>query len=441
MGSHVKQKGRASPGLVSEDLVAKELPVWDSARIADARDFVMARQLRMLGVMRRYDGKCADMSATDSRCIHDFTEFAEGVGINTIVKALNREQVRGRRKVARGWTPSTISRILKNEKYIGRWTWNRTETRRDPRTGRKRRHPKAPSEWHLTENEDLRIVFQETWERVVARWKEIDRAWPIAKSRRTSPEGQRSYVETHPPHLLAGMLRCATCGNNVAQVSGKGGGYYGCLTAARHACSNRLLVRRRIAEGKLIAAVRDRLADADSIQSVLQSLEREIRRLCADLPENLRLKRASLANEERRISNFVDFIGDGKGTRALAQALAAAEQRATALLDEISALETATETILEPPPVEWVTERLGKLQDLLERETSRSAILLRKILGSVVLRPTHPEVGKPYYQAETTLQIVDLLHDPEGGSNWLRKWRRGELNPRPKVIHREPLHA
>ena len=53
------------------------------------------------------------------------------------------------------------------------------------------------------------------------------------------------------------------------------------------------------------------------------------------------------------------------------------------------------------------------------------------VLGPVTLKPTTPQIGKAYYQAETTLQIVELLHDPEGGSNWLRKWRRGELNPRP----------
>src|SRR5438552_9007374 len=86
-----------------------------------------------------------------------FQDFADGVGIKAIVKALNAEGVQGRRKLARGWTPSTVSRILKNEKYIGRWTWNRTETRRDPRTGRKRRHAKARHEWHITESEELRI--------------------------------------------------------------------------------------------------------------------------------------------------------------------------------------------------------------------------------------------------------------------------------------------
>src|SRR6266852_5209655 len=48
-----------------------------------------------------------------------FQDFADGVGIKAIVKALNAEGVQGRRKLERGWTPSTVSRILKNEKYIG----------------------------------------------------------------------------------------------------------------------------------------------------------------------------------------------------------------------------------------------------------------------------------------------------------------------------------
>ncbi len=88
--------------------------------------------------------------------------------------------------------------------------------------------------------------------------------------------------------------------------------------------------------------------------------------------------------------------------------------------------------MLEPPPFEWVAARLSKLQELLEQETSRSAILLRQVLGPVRLKPIRPDVGKAYYEAETALQVIDLLDDPEDGSNWLRKWRRGELNPRPK---------
>ena len=58
----------------------------------------------------------------------------------------------------------------------------------------------------------------------------------------------------------------------------------------------------------------------------------------------------------------------------------------------------------------------------LERETGRSALLLREVLGRVRLSPVAPEVGRPYYQAETTLPVLDLLQDPEGSSNW-STWR------------------
>ncbi|MEO6027099.1 MAG: recombinase family protein, partial [Candidatus Binatia bacterium] len=371
-----------------------------------------------------------------------FENFAGGVGINAIVKALNREHVRGRRKTAGGWSPSTVSRILKNEKYVGRWTWNRTETRRDPRTGRKRRHAKDRTEWHVTESEHLRIVSVEVWDRVLARWSEIDRAWPVRRAHRGDSVRQRSYAETHPPHLLSGMLRCAACGNTIGQVSGKSGGYYGCLSAARRACGNRLLVRRGVAEAKLMEIVRAQICDAGRVHAVLEAVGREVQRLCADLPENLKLKRASLAAEERKIANFIDFIGDGKGTRALSQALGEAEQRATTLRDEIGVLDSASQNVFEAPPAEWVIERIAKLQDLLERATVRSAILLRQVLGPVTLTAIHPEVGKPYYQAETILQIVNFLGDPEDSSNWLRKWRRGELNTGPRgtaVAHRKSV--
>jgi DNA invertase Pin-like site-specific DNA recombinase len=52
----------------------------------------------------------------------------------------------------KGWSPATVSRILDNEKYAGRWIWNKTESRRDPKTGRRRRFEKPESEWVINED-------------------------------------------------------------------------------------------------------------------------------------------------------------------------------------------------------------------------------------------------------------------------------------------------
>jgi hypothetical protein len=76
----------------------------------------------------------------------------------------------------------------------------------------------------------------------------------------------------------------------------------------------------------------------------------------------------------------------------------------------------------------------------LEQETARSALLLRRILAPARLIPVTPEVGRPYYQAETALRVLDLLEAPEGGSTSLSWWRRWELNPRPKTVNPRPLH-
>ena len=43
------------------------------------------------------------------------------------------------------------------------------------------------------------------------------------------------------------------------------------------------------------------------------------------------------------------------------------------------------------------------------------ALLLPRILGPVRLAPVTPQVGRPYYQAETALRVLELIQDPEGG--------------------------
>ena len=370
-----------------------------------------------------------------------FNDFASGKALTAIVRELNQERIPGRRRTSLGWTPSTLSRILKNEKYIGRWTWNRTETRRDPRTGRKRRIAKPSDEWHIVKDEALRIVPEDIWERVRTRWMEIDGTWPVARKASGFEKQQRSYVVTHPPHLLSGMLRCGSCGAAMGQVSGKSGGYYGCLGGAKRACANRLLVPRKFVERRIIMALREQIADPQILAAVLARVEENVKQLLAHVPQQIKEKRLALATEERRVANFVEFIGDGKGTRALSTALGEAERHVETLRMELDLLTSTASTMFQAPPLEWIADRVRSLDVTLAKDTTRSALVLREALGAITLRPLTPEVGRPYYQAETALQVLNLLQDPEDRSNSLRQWRRGESNPRPKVHPRAHLRV
>ena len=282
-----------------------------------------------------------------------FREFADGRSQTRIVHRLNEEGVPGRFRSNKGWSPGTVHRILHNPKYIGRWVWNTTERRRDPRTGRRRPFPKPESEWIVHEDESLRIVPQQLWEKVQERIEQVRKTWPGGKGKRGFDEQRGGRVRHYPTHLLSGLMICDRCGAAIAQVSGKAGGYYGCLGAAKKACDNRLLVRRKLAERIILSAVRDTLCSADNLQYVLRRVEKEVRRLNRNLPETLKLKQAEHDNERRRVQNFVEFVAEGRGSRALGEALAASERRVDELRSAIKALRRSQDAVFQPPPVSY----------------------------------------------------------------------------------------
>lgn len=164
-----------------------------------------------------------------------FTSNAEGMPLPQIVKTLNEENVPGSIRSVKGWSPATISRILDNEKYAGRWIWNRTKSRRDPKTGRRRRFDKPESEWVINQDEELRIVPVQLWDSVRERRKATHRTWPGGNGKPGFSKEQGSRQAHFPTHLLAGAMACGSCGATIAQVSGKSGGYYGCLAATKGA--------------------------------------------------------------------------------------------------------------------------------------------------------------------------------------------------------------
>ncbi len=396
----------------------------------------------------RPDGYAMEIEPSEAATVlRVFKAYADGQSLTGIVRALNEQGVPGRFKSAKGWSPATISRMLDSEKYVGRWIWNRTESRRDPRTGRRRRFEKPESEWRTHEDEGLRVVPAELWDEVRARRKKVRRNWPAGNGRRGFSSGQGSRQTDFPTHLLSGTMKCGFCGATIAQVSGKAGGYYGCLGAAKGACDNKMLVRRKLAEKVIVDAVRERISDPAQIRYVLERVEAEVKRLRSDLPETIRLKEAELAAEERRLANFLDFIGEGRGSKALGQALAETERKVLSLREDVDGLRCSREKVFRAPPIEWISERVSGLQDVLEARTGRSALILRELLGPIQLKPVPVDVGRPYYRAVTAIDALALVETPpegspsEGGSNSLRKWRRWESNPRPRPRGEQLLRA
>ena len=246
--------------------------------------------------------------------------------------------------------------------------------------------------------------------------------------RYSAAQGPRS--EVYPTHLLDGMLYCAQCSKRVGLVSGRHGGYYGCHTARRCLCDNRLTVCRSLVERVFLAGLRARLLEPGVVRYALGRVAAEVARLSGDVADLRRAKQAELAEARRRLERILEFIatGQGAGSDALGAQLAVAERRVTQLDVELAALQGRDGPVLAVPSEEWVVERVRALQQVLERRTVKSALVLRRLLGKVVLDAVRSDSGRSHYVARTQIDTFVLVEPsgprggPDGGSRPLQWW-------------------
>jgi len=87
-----------------------------------------------------------DAEAETVRRIYEM--FASGVTVPEIVKALNAEQVAVAKigNLYSPWARTRITRILRQERYVGPVVWNRTKRVRNPRTGQVELHANHPAD-------------------------------------------------------------------------------------------------------------------------------------------------------------------------------------------------------------------------------------------------------------------------------------------------------
>ena len=130
----------------------------------------------------RADGYTQRIVPEEARVIQKiYKDFADSLSLNGIVRKLNEEKVPSRKQLRGGWNISTVSRILKNEKYKGTYIWNRTKTIKDPMTGKTKQIPRPQKEWVVREVPELKIIKKELWEKVQNRLETLKNVHPVRK--------------------------------------------------------------------------------------------------------------------------------------------------------------------------------------------------------------------------------------------------------------------
>ena len=219
-----------------------------------------------------------------------FTDRAAGTTVREICRSLNADRVPSPTGKPT-WAHSTLSRLLRNEAYVGRVYFNRTESVPDRRPGRRSRQvPRDRADWIRIDCP--RIVTDEVFE-AAGRVAVDNTRW---SPRRAEP-GQ---------WLLKGLVKCGACGvgTNCHKMRGRNGTwhrYYYCRNhdPLRAGGQDRRCPERNIRADALDEFVFDQIKQALLQPDLLLTGEHAVA-LTAPVPDD-ELLAAELARLDRKV--------------------------------------------------------------------------------------------------------------------------------------------
>ncbi len=144
------------------------------------------------------------------------------------------------------------------------------------------------------------------------------------KTKKTSKQ-PISYIHSNPTHLLAGLLKCKSCGGAIVQICGKSGGYYGCYNTKRKTCTNKLTIQRKRLEAILLQRLKEKFLTAENVKYIFDNVEKTIAKTLNEVPEEVKQKKAQMEKNQTELQNLLSFIKAGNFSKVVSDAITDAE--------------------------------------------------------------------------------------------------------------------
>jgi site-specific DNA recombinase len=376
-------------------------------------------------------GKRVEIDPAQARVVKLIFEwYADGLGALRIVERLHRERHPGPR--GRRWQDGAVKRVLQNEKYTGKLIWGKKTFERRPGTRQQVERPVPREHWRVQERPELRIIADDLWERVQARRAVVRTMLPT--DRRPGLMRGR-HAALHSPHLFSGFMKCGTCGGAVVIVTGgHRSSRYGCLRSGRNgvdACSNRLTVRAKIVDARLLEELKRQLLDPGTVRYVADALAAELNRLIDERPRLDAAARAAREQATQRLRRLVDAIESGVPPATLSAAIVEREAEIAALDVELTSLAQPLRARLAVMPA-WVRQQLQDLAGLLSETPQRTKTEFHRLGLAVTMHAVRDEGLRPFYRAvgRASLPCLAGITDVSGSTvdrsgakvAWARNW-------------------
>lgn len=338
-----------------------------------------------------------------------FDEYLSGKSQAVIAYGLTRDGIpppRAKSKLRRvGWVAGTVREIVRNEAYVGNWTFKKKLWVKLPGTNIRRYRDRDPSQIIRREYPERRIIDEETWNAVRARAAAVRARYTGKRSGNTAPGRGTAYP-------LSGLLFCGCCGACMVVTRGTSALYYRCGDyKKRRTCSNKLGVKEEFVRHRIFEAIQERLSSPKAVEYLRKRIAEYLGEASREVNRELTDVRGRLARTEQRIAALIRFLADGDRSDYVAATLRDLEAQARADKAAVTALEARGSLPIELPTPAVVAERAKNLRLLFG---SGDAIQVREALrryfadGRITLTPN----AEGHYVAECRFLPLVALTDP-----------------------------
>lgn len=308
-----------------------------------------------------------------------FSEYLKGTGYRTICKILKEKGYKTRSN--KNFTHTSIYSILKNEKYTGKYVFNKT---------------------HNLKTEQGKKIFRKNNDDVIIT---IDNAIPIIIDKKTFSEVEimleknkkifRSFNTVENIYLLAGKLYCGKCGSLLTGSTRKGGANknsiyssYVCGDKKKGNCTLKEIKKDEI-ENAVIELLETKLFNKDAIDKLLKNIEKELEKFKSEYKSEITVFEKELKDTEKQIANIVEAVANGFYNPAMKDKMSELEDKKNNLVvmiaEEKIKLTAARDT-------DKIKEDLQAVKSLKTLEPKKQKEIIQKYVKKITINDDNYEV-------------------------------------------------
>lgn len=227
-----------------------------------------------------------------------FEMYAEGYGYSPIIDRLN--SLGYKTKTGRTFGKNSLSEILRNEKYVGTYVFNKSSKRLN---GKRNSHrTKKDEEIIKIQNGMPAIVDTETFDKVQKRM--------ISNKRNASNKAKE-------PYILSGKILCGSCGASMighTSCSGRNKtkySTYNCGTRYRTKQCTMKNISRDFIEDIVLTEIKNKILNPSSIKSLSRKLIAHYKKMITSNTDELKGLEKRLKELQFEIDNIVTAISQG----------------------------------------------------------------------------------------------------------------------------------